>query len=200
MKDFDALKDIWHSQLVAPKVSYENVLSGIKKSTSSFANKLLLETLGIIAAIILFALIWITSPWMMWTTHLSLLIFIACCFYYLFAQVGHYRSISRIDHLLKQPEEYITYLKHYRRKRYVLNTRKYSIYSVFIGVASGLYFIEVYFSSPLWQTITGVTATIIWFAICWYLMRIYIHREQDRLNDMIRKLENLEEQFTSEAN
>jgi uncharacterized membrane protein (DUF485 family) len=150
------------------------------------------------AAIMLFALIWINSSSMMWTTHLSLFIFILCCVYYMFAQLSDYKSISNSEHLLKEPEEYIAYLKQYRRKRYILNTRKYSIYSIFIGIAFGLYFIEIYFSSPLWQTIAGLVATVAWFIICWYLMRVYIHKEQEKLDEMITKLERLEKQFTEE--
>ncbi|MBC8052495.1 MAG: hypothetical protein H7Y13_05485 [Sphingobacteriaceae bacterium] len=198
MKDFDALKDIWHGQLAAPKVSYHDILKGIRKSRSSFANKLLFETIAMLAAMVLFALIWINSPSMMWTTHLSLLIFLLCCLYYLFAQIGDYRSISNSEHLLKQPEEYISYLKQYRKDRYIFNTRKYSVYTIFIGIAFGLYFIEIYFSSPLWQTIAGGIATVAWFAVCWYLMRIYINKEQDKLDDLISKLERLEKQFAEE--
>lgn len=135
---------------------------------------------------------------MMWTTHLSFLIFTMCCCYYLLAQFRDYKNISNSEYLLKEPEEYISYLKLYQRKRYIFNTNKYRIYSIFIGIAFGLYFIEVYFSSPLWQTIAGIIATSIWFIICWFLMRIYIKKEQDKLNGMINELERLEKQFESE--
>ena len=195
MKDFEALKNIWHGQLAKPKLSYEDILAGIKKSKNSFANKLLFETIGILAIIVFFTLIWINSPAMMWTTHLSLLIFLLCCCYYLFVQFRDYKSISNSEHLLKQPGEYINYLKHYQKKRYYLNTTKYSIYSVFIGIAIGLYFIEIYFTSPLLHTIAGITGTVIWFIICWYLMRVYIHKEQERLDEIIDKLERLKKQL-----
>ncbi len=195
MKDFDALKDIWHGQLESPKLSYEDVFKGIKKSKSSFANKLLLESIGILAAIVFFSLIWYTSPSLMWTTHLSFFIFLICCFYYLSVQLRDYRSISSSENLLKQPEEFIAYLKQYSRRRYQLNTTKYTIYSIFIGIAFALYFIEIYFSSPLWQTITGVVLTVIWFTLCWFIMKIYIRKEQEKLNEMIKKLERLERQF-----
>lgn len=196
MKDFDALKDIWHSQAVTPKLDHDDILKKIRKSRSSFANKLLIETVVALLAVVLFLLIWINSPSMMWTTHLSLLIFLICCFYYLFVQFKDYRSISNSEYLLKEPREYIEYLKKYRRSRYVLNTNKYLVYSIFIGLAFGLYFIEIYFSSPLWQTIAGLSATAIWFVICWYLMRVYIRKEQEKLSTMIEELERLEKQFS----
>ena len=195
MKDFDALKELWHGQLGSPKLSYEDIFKNIRSSKNSFANKLLIETFGIIAAIVFFSAIWLNSPSMMWTTHLSLLIFLLCCLYYLFVQYRDYKSISLSDHLLKAPEEYINYLKNYRRKRDLLNTNKYRIYSIFIGIAFGLYFIEMFFSSPLWITIFGISATIAWFVMCWFVMKVYIGKEQDKLNEMITELERLEKQF-----
>ena len=196
MKDFEALKDIWHSQPSKPKVSYDDIIKGIKKSKSSFANKLLLETLGMLVIMVLFILIWINTDSMMWTTHLSFFILLGCCVYYLFAQLRDYRGISNSEYLLKEPREYVNYLKGYSEKRYVLNTTNYSIYSIFTGLAFGLYFVEIYFNSPLWQTLAGLAGIVIWFFFCWYLMRIYIRKEQEKLDGMIIKLKALESQLS----
>lgn len=195
MKDFDALKDIWNGQVNQPGISHDDVLKKLKKSKRSFGNKLLFETSGMLAGVLVFILIWISNPFMMWTTHVSLFIFICCCLYYVIVQIRDYLSISNSGTLLKQPDEYIGYLKEYRRKRYILNTQKYSVYSIFIGIAIGLYFIEVYFVAPLWETIGGILFTAAWFVVCWRLMRIYIKREQDRLREMIENLERLQKQF-----
>jgi len=195
MKDFDALKDIWHGQVETPKLSFEEILSGVKKFKNSFANKLLIESFGILTVIVIFVLIWIKSDYMMWTTHLSFCIFIFCCLYYLFIQYGDYRSISNSEQLFKRPQDYIDYLKAYRLKRYRLNTTSYSTYSIFIGIAFALYFIEVYFVSPVWQTIAGVVGILIWFVLCWFMMKIYTKKEQEKLNEMIEELRRLEKQF-----
>lgn len=197
MKDFEALKGIWSGQVSEPKISGDDIIKSLKKSKNTFGNKLLFETAGMLAGVIVFVWVWISNPFMMWTTHLSLLILIICCIYYIFIQIKDYRSISNSESLLKQPEEYIGYLKDYRHKRYVLNTRKYSIYSIFIGIAFALYFIELYFIAPLWQTAAGIAFTIGWFVVSWRLMRIYIRREQERLYEMIENLERLQKQFSS---
>jgi uncharacterized membrane protein (DUF485 family) len=195
MKEFEALKNIWDSQAVQPKVSPEEILKRLRRSKRSFANKLLFETIAIIVVIVLFTLIWIKSPFIMWTTHLSMSIFMSCCLYYLFVQFRDYKSINNSELMLKQPEEYIEYLKAYRKERYILNTRKYAIYSIFIGFAFALYFIEIYFVAPLWQTILGVILTTGWFLLCWFLMRVYRRREEEKLDSMINNLERLKKQF-----
>ena len=195
MKEFEALKNIWDRQPEHPKVDPEDILKRVRRSKRGFANKLLFETIGILIIIILLGVIWLESPFIMWTTHLAMLIFISCCFYYLFVQYRDYRSISNNDLLLKQPEEYIEYLKSYRKERYILNTRKYTVYSIFIGIAFLLYFIEFYFIAALWQTVLGILLTVAWFAMCWFLMRVYIRREEEKLGNMIENLERLKKQF-----
>lgn len=195
MKDFDALKNIWHGQVVPPKLSYEDILSAAKTANSSFARKLLFESIGMAGVILVFLAIWAYNPFVMWTSHLSLLIFIGCCFYYILVQYSDYKRISNSEHLLQSPQQFIEYLKAYKRERYILNTRKYSIYSLFIGIAFALYFVEVYLFSPLWQTMAGILFTLFWFIACAYFMRIYIRREQERLQGMIENLERISRQF-----
>ncbi|WP_374164113.1 hypothetical protein [Arcticibacter sp. MXS-1] len=195
MKDFDALKDIWSGQVSKPGISYEDLVGRLKKTKKTFSNKLLLEGLGMVVAIVILVWVWLSNPFIMWTTHLSLLILISCCLYYVFVQASDYKSFTESESMLQQPENYIQYLKAYKKKRYVLNTRKYSIYSIFIGIAFALYFVELYFIAPLWQTAGGVVFTIAWFFICWRLMRIYIGKEQEKLREMISNLERLQKQF-----
>lgn len=199
MKDFEELKNIWQDQAEQLKLSSESILKKIRRSKRGFANKLLIETMGMLLVILAFVFIWIKTPITLWTTHLSMLILIICCFYYLFVQFRDFRSIRNSELLMKKPDEYIDYIKSYRRERYILNTRKYRIYSIFIGIAFALYFIEIYFIAALWQTILGIVLTIIWFMLCYFFMRIYIRKEEDRLGAMIKDLERLRKQFEEET-
>ncbi len=199
MRDFEELKSIWHDQAKKPQVSYEGILRKIRKSKRGFANKLLIETLSVLFVILAFIGIWIKTPATLWTTHLSMFILIACCFYYLFVQFKDFRSINNSELLMKKPDEYIEYIKSYRRERYILNTRKYRTYSIFIGIAFALYFIEVYFVAALWQTILGVILTMAWFMVCYFFMRVYIRKEEERLDAMIKDLERLGRQFEEES-
>ena len=198
MIDFEELKVIWGDQTEQQKVSHNDILKKVRSSKRGFANKLLVETLGMLMVILVFILIWIKTPVTLWTTHLSMSILISCCFYYLFVQFRDYRSINNSELLLKQPDEYMDYIKSYRRERYILNTRKYRIYSIFIGIAFALYFIEVYFIAALWQTILGIVLTIGWFMACYFFMRIYIRKEEERLDMMVKDLERLQKQFDDE--
>ncbi len=195
MKDFEALKNIWHNQLELPKVSHEDVLKKIGAARTSLASRLLLELGGMIVATALLIYVWFESPFSMWTTHLAMLIFMGCCIYYIVAIIGNYRRIT-YENLLDKPEEYILYLKKYKNDRFIFNTRKYRIYSIFFTIGFILYFIELSFYTDLWVTITGVIFTFVWIAVCYFvLMRMYIRKEETKLEDMIHNLERLERQF-----
>lgn len=196
MKDFEALKSIWHSQVALPKVSHEDVLKKVAKARTGLASRLLIEMLGMGIATALLIYVWSESAFIMWTTHLAMIIFLACCVYYLVAVIGNYKRIT-YEKLLDKPEEYILYLKNYRNDRFIFNTRKYRIYSIFFTAGFILYFIEIAFLASLWVTIAGIIFTFLWIALCYFvLMRIYIRKEEAKLEEMIQNLERLEKQFT----
>lgn len=195
MKDFEALKSIWHDQVTLPKVSHEDVLKKVRKTKNGLSNRLLIEMIGMGILTTILIYIWIESPFKMWTTHLAMIIFIACCIYYIVALIDNYRRIND-NKLIDKPEDYITYLKKYKHDRYIFNTRKYTIYSIFLTAGFLLYFIEISFMAPFWLTITGFVFTFLWIALCYFVfMRIYIKREESKLEEMIQNLERLQKQF-----
>lgn len=199
MKDFEALKSIWHDQITLPKVGHEDVLKKIRKTRNGLSSRLLIEMIGMAIATTVITYVWIESPFKMWTTHLAMVIFIACCIYYILASIDNYRRIND-NKLIDKPEDYITYLKKYKHDRYIFNTRKYTIYSIFLTAGFLLYFVEISFMAPLWVTISGFVFTFIWIALCYFvLMRIYIKREESKLEDMIQNLERLQKQFEDNA-
>jgi len=201
MKDFEALKNIWHNQVALPKVSHEDVLRKVRKTKNGFANKLLIELIGMCLAIGMLAYVWISSPFRMWTTHVAMVIMISCCLYYLYVQIRDYNRIKDDSLLLNKPEEYIDYLKTYRSDRYNLNTSKYKVYTWFLSFGFLFYFIEIAFLASLWVTVIGVIFTALWILFCYFvLMKRYIRKEEAKLEDMIQNLERLQQQFkTSET-
>ena len=198
MKDFEALKNIWHHQVALPKVSHEDVLRKVRQTKSGFANKLLFELTGISVAIVMLGYIWISSPFKMWTTHLAMVIMVGCCLYYLYAQLVDFFKIKD-ESLMHKPEDYIEYLKKYKGDRYTLNTRNYKVYTLFLSFGFLFYFIEIAFMASVWMTVLGLVLTGVWILFCYFiLMRRYIRKEELRLEDMIKNLERLENQFKPE--
>ena len=199
MKDFEALKSIWHNQVALPKVSHEDVLKKVSKTRTGLASRLLTEMVGMVLASAMLIYVWVESPFRMWTTHLAMVIFMCCCLYYITALIRNYRQITS-GSLLDRPGEYIIYLKKYKHNRFIFNTRKYRMYSIYFTAGFILLFIEIAFLTELWVTITVIVFTFLWIILYYFvLMPIYIRKEESRLEDMIRNLERLEKQFVEEG-
>ncbi|MCX6166436.1 MAG: hypothetical protein NT021_00390 [Sphingobacteriales bacterium] len=195
MNDFDLLKDIWQSQ-PERKLAAEEILKQVKRSKNRLANKLLFEVFVMSLAIAALSYAWYMVPFKMWTTHLSLVIFMASCLFALFAQLSAYRSIHATAHLIGKPDTYIKYLKQYQKDRHRLNTQKYKVYTLFLGIGLVLFFVEIFFVATLWFTVSSFVASLIWIAVCYFwLMKAYIRKEDGYLNGMIASLEHLERQF-----
>ncbi|MDF3077685.1 MAG: hypothetical protein K0S09_1574 [Sphingobacteriaceae bacterium] len=196
MKDFEALKNIWHGQTELPKLSYEDILKNIRGTKSKFANKLLFQVIALIFSIAVMLYVLFKNDFKLGTSQLGITIFVICLLYYLFVQIRDYRNISNSENMLDKPDEYISYLKSYKHRRYILNTRVYRIYMVFIALGLALGFIEVFFTMSVWQTALAIIFTIGWFLLCYYVfMRLYIRKEEARINEMIQNLERLQAQF-----
>src|SRR5690606_10120525 len=131
-----------------------------------------------------------------WTSHLSMVIVICCLFYYLKIQIADYLKINKTAFLFKKPEEYITYLKNYKKSRFKLKTKSYQLYVTLISVSLGLFAIEMYYilSFPLLLTYIIISAG--WILLCQLVfMKQYNKREEQRLQEIINNLERLSKQF-----
>ncbi|HEY0666919.1 MAG TPA: hypothetical protein VGD22_02015 [Sphingobacteriaceae bacterium] len=199
MKDFDALKDIWSKQIVLPKIRPEDVLRRVKQSRNEIVNKLRLEVIVMLVAVITLSYAWLILSFKLWTSHVAIAIFIICCMYVVFAQYRDYLRMTDSSLLMDKPDSYIAYLKAYKRNRYVLNTQKYRIYTLLFSLGFAFLFIELFFIAEIWLTILGIIFTAGWFVFCYYfLMKIYIRKEESKLEGMITNLERLEKQFTDD--
>ncbi len=198
MKDFDELKNIWHGQVESSTVSYDDVLKKVRASRLGFSNKLLIQLLVLGISIFGMTAALFLLPFQFGTSQAGIAIFILCCVLYLLIQWRDYRMISKSESLMTMPEEYIAYLKSYKQSRYILHTRVYRIYMLFIGIGLALYFIELFYTVSILQTVLAVVFTIAWFLVCYFVfLRLYIRKEEARLNEMIANLERLERQFSN---
>ncbi|MFC6100604.1 hypothetical protein [Olivibacter domesticus] len=197
MKDFNELKQLWHVQQENEGVSYDAILSTIRHTKNKYTSKLLTHVISIIIIVLMTLYIFVTVPFYTWTTQLSMFIVIICLIYYMIVQIKDYQAINKSENLLNKPEEYISYLTIYKHHRYKLNTRNYKIYTICLSIAIGLYLIEMSFYVSAIALAIFAVATIAWFLICYFiLMKVYIKKESEKLEELIGKLKNLKDQFS----
>ncbi|GAA4788058.1 hypothetical protein GCM10023231_15280 [Olivibacter ginsenosidimutans] len=196
MKDFNELKQLWHVQQEHDGVSYNAIRNTIKQTKNKYTAKLLSHVISVAVIVLITFYIFITIPFYTWTTQLSMLIVLICLVYYMLIQIKDYRAIHNSENLLNKPEVYISYLQAYKKHRYKLNTQNYTVYTVCLSVAFALYLIEMSFYVSRMTLIIFVVATVIWFLICYFvLMKVYIRKESEKLQELINKLKDLKDQF-----
>jgi membrane protein YdbS with pleckstrin-like domain len=198
MKDFESLVNIWNEQKTSPTIDYREVLNRFKKSRNKFSLKIWIELIIMLFTAIFIAYVWINMSFDMWTTHISFFILEVCCFYYIFTQIKNLNTLSN-NSFLETPEKHINYLESFRKSRHLQNTRNYLFYTLVMGLAVALYFIELFKHFNTISLFLTISFTIIWFLICFFIIqKVYIKKEEKRFNELFEELERLKKQFTEE--
>jgi len=196
MKDFNELRQLWLVQGERDGVGYEAILQNVRQSKNKYTARLLSHVLSIGIIVLITLYIFIRVPFYTWTTQLSMLIILVCLVYYLITQIRDYRNIHRSEQLLATPREYMEYLTAYKQHRYRFNTRNYTVYTLCISIALLLYLVEMSFYVSLITLICFMVGAISWFLVCYFvLMKMYIKKESERLEEWINRLGSLSEQF-----
>jgi len=197
MKDFNELKQLWHVQPENDGVSYHMILQTIKQTKNKYTAKLLSHVISIAIIVLITSYIFIRVPFYTWTTQLSMFIVLICLVYYMIIQIKDYLAINRSENLLHTPESYIRYLQQYKQHRHHFNTRNYTIYTICLSIALALYLVEMSFYVSRWVLVIFIVAAIAWFLLCYFiLMKVYIRKESEKLEELIHKLKDLKSQFT----
>ncbi|MDA9554906.1 hypothetical protein N9R54_01600 [Pelobium sp.] len=196
MKDFDSLVGIWNEQKTTPNIDYKEVINHYKATRSKLSFKFLLEILAMLCAFTMVIYIGFATAFDFWTSYIGLALVAFCCIYFIVMQIINVRSIANSNTLFDKPQDHIQFLKSFKKSRYIQNTRNYKIYTFVLSLGLGLYFIEFFYKLNLALMMTVVGATLLWFIVCYfYLMKIYIKKEEKRFNEMLSDLERLDQQF-----
>jgi len=196
MKGFDEIQQLWQGQKPEPNVSFDTILTRLKRNRTALMAKLFWQSVAVGIATLTALWIGIVVDFSTWTTYLALAITVGCIAYYFVNQLNDYKDISRSSHLLSKPQDYIDYLRMFQQKRNRFNTRNYVIYEICIAAAFALYGIEMYFILPLLTFVGIFIFVIFWFLICHFVfMKQYINSENMRIEEMIDNLERIKNQF-----
>jgi len=195
MKDFEEIKRLWQVQ-PTESVNIEDVFIKMNEKKSGYTRKLLKQTIIVAIALFLVFMVWLTATFITWTSHLAVLIVLGCLIYYFSIQLEDYLKINRTAFILKKPDEYITYLKDYKKSRLKLNTQSYQVYVIFIGIALILFAFEMYYVLPLLLLLLYIVMSIGWILLCQFVfMKQYNRKEEEHLQEIINDLERLSQQF-----
>ncbi|HZH54149.1 MAG TPA: hypothetical protein VFD72_00725 [Sphingobacteriaceae bacterium] len=197
MKEFEELQQLWRKNVPDSKRSFEEVMRAIESGRKELATKMLWHVVAFAAGLLVLFYIWLTVPFVTWTSHLALLLLAACMVYALRAQWRSYKEMQ-FDALEsgQKPEAFISRLKKFKADRYRQHTRSFVIYEVCLALAFVLYSIELYFALSLGVFIGMMIFIIFWFLISHFVfLKAYIDHENEKVQSLIDELDRIRNQF-----
>lgn len=195
MKNFETIKELWKVQKETP-INYDSIMKSVTSDQNKYAQKLIVQTICVSAVLAIILNIWILKPFFTWTTHLSMLVLCFCLVYFMVIQLCDYKKVRQFNQHLLKPQDFIEYLKQYKKGSYLLNRRNYKIYTFGIGFAFLLILFEMYFILPFWVLLLFTIITMGWFIWSYlFIMKEYIQTENERIESMISQLERIKNQL-----
>ena len=195
MKDFEAIKELWKVQDKTP-INFNTIIKNISANRNNYARKLIIQTGVVFITLGIIVAVWLFKPFATWTTHLSLLMISFCLSYFLIIQYRDYKKVRQFDHHLLKPQDFIDYLKQYKKDSYLLKIKNYKFYAIGISIAFVLILFEIYFILSFWLLILFTVGALTWFLLSYlYLIKFYIKTENNRVETMISQLEKLKDQL-----
>lgn len=197
MKEFEELQQIWSKNIPESKVGFEEVMRAIESGRKELATKMMWHVVAFTVGLLVLLYIWVTVPFVTWTSHLALLLLAACMSYALRVQWRSYKDMQ--FHVLdsdEKPEVFIVRLKKFKADRYRQHSRSFKLYEICLGVAFAFYSIELYFALSLGVFIGLMAFIIFWFVISHFVfLKAYIEHENEKVQSLINELDRIRNQF-----
>lgn len=193
------LKALWGQQQPGQKPDAGEVVNRAKRMKNRMRNCLLANNLCLVATIILIIWVGATSKFKMETTFIGMVLIIIAIAFYIAASNGLLMNLFKTH-----PEaDNLTYLNEMlaiRKKQERLYGIMQTIY--FIGLTAGMisYLIEPLLHFTILGVIVASVLTFGWIAVCWFYIRPRtIRKKQKSINEMIARLEAINEHNRGEA-
>lgn len=195
MKNFEELSSLWIEQPKAAQVPADTLLKQVKKGTSAL-NRKLVWGIGMMAAtftmmIILFLFFLFNS----WLTYAGILIVMSTILVYGLMMYRDYKLIAAHDPTT-EVNVYLEKLKIYQTGRTRVNGIMLYVYTILLTLGLSLFMIEILKSVSLIFEIAIYAIFIGWILlVMFYWRKRIIKNEQEKISEIIERLERLKKQF-----
>ncbi len=186
---------MWTAQPQKEQITADVLLKQVKKGTQSLQQKLLVSILMMAATFIFMIVLFLFFLFNSWLTYAGIFITMGTILIYAVLMYRDYRLIASHDPTI-EVNIYLQKLKEYQKGRNRMNGKMLYVYSVLLSIGLGLFLIEILRSVPLLVEILAYLAFIGWMAfVTFYLRKKIIKTEQEKIGQVINRLERLKLQF-----
>lgn len=183
------------AQPKAEQVHVDTLLKQVKKGTSALNRKLLWSIVLMAATFIFMIVLFLFFLFNSWLTYAGIFITMSTILIYAIMMFRDYRLIASHDPTT-EVNIYLENLKVYQTSRTRVYGKMYYVYSFLLSLGLGLYMIEVLKPANLWFEIVAYLLFFSWILfVTFYWRKRIIRTEQEKITEIIERLERLKRQF-----
>lgn len=195
MKNFEELSSLWTTQPEAEQVPADTLLKQVKKGALALNRKLLWSILMMTSTFILMIVLFLFFLFNSWLTYAGIFITMSTILIYAILMFRDYRLIASHDPTT-EINTYLEKLKLYQDKNMRMYGTMYYVYTILLSLGLGLFLIEILKSTSVTFEITAYALLFGWMLyVTFHLRKRIIETEQEKINEIINRLERLKGQF-----
>jgi len=195
MKNFEELSSLWITQPQKGQVPADTLLKQVKKGASALNQKLLWTIVAMAATFVIWIVLFLFFLFNSWLTYAGILITMSTILIYAVLVFRDYKLIASHDPTI-EVNVYLEKLKKYQTGRNRMYGSMYYVYTFLLSLGIGLFLVEVLKPLSLWFEVVAYTLFACWILfVTFYLRQRIIKTEQEKIGQIINRLERLKGQF-----
>ncbi|RYE26990.1 MAG: hypothetical protein EOP42_19915 [Sphingobacteriaceae bacterium] len=195
MKNFEELSSMWITQPQTAQIPVDTLLKQVKKGTTALNRKLLFSVLLMAATFVFMIVLFLFFLFNSWLTYAGIFITMSTILIYTIMMFRDYRLLASHDPTT-EVNIYLEKLKIYQTSRTRVYGKMYYVYTILLSLGLGLYMIEVLKPAPLFLEISAYAIFFGWMLfVTFYWKKQIVKTEQEKISEIINRLERLKEQF-----
>ncbi|WP_077418917.1 hypothetical protein [Chryseobacterium sp. JV274] len=187
-------KNIWKQQ-TSNKPNLEELLGKLRKFRNQNLRKLILANIALITTSLIIIYIWYRFQPQMITTKIGIVLVILAMVMFLFAYNKMFMVFYKIDQT-QSNNEYLQSLYVVKRKQKFMQTTILNLYFIMLSLGICFYMYEYTSRMTLGSGMLAYVVTFAWIAYNWFYLRPKtIKKQQGKLNELINKFEEINNQL-----
>ncbi|MCT2562474.1 hypothetical protein [Chryseobacterium herbae] len=187
-------KNLWKQQ-TAEKPSIEELLGRLKKFKNENLRKLLITNVLLILTSLFIGFIWYYYQPQLISTKIGIVLVILAMVIFLFAYNKLFSPIYKLDST-QTNAEYLQSLYSLKSKQKFMQTTMLNLYFIMLFAGISLYMYEYASRMEMIYAVLTYGLTFLWIAFNWFYLRPKtIKKQQEKLNGLINKFEEINEQL-----
>ena len=187
-------KNIWQQQS-SDRPNREELLGRLKKFRNENLRRLVLTNIALIATSLGIGFIWFRYQPQMISTKIGIILVILAMVIFLLAYNRMFMLFYTTD-TAQSNSEFLQNLYMVKNKQKLMQTTMLNIYFIMLILGIFLYMYEYASMMKISSAVLAYGAVLVWMVINWFYIRPKtVKKQQEKLNGLIRKFEELNNQF-----